>query len=119
AAAVSEEAPGRGAAGEMVMAACFLGVMEISLGNYGSAVECFDQAYIDDTPLIGTHALPARVEAAVRAGRRDLAERALRRLADRVAATGTPLAMGLLARSRALLANPAAAPQGHHEGDAP
>ena len=38
AAAVSEEAPGRGAAGEMAMAASFLGVLEISLGNYGSAL---------------------------------------------------------------------------------
>jgi hypothetical protein len=81
AAAVSEEAPGRGAAGEMALAAYFLGVLEISLGNYGSAVECFDPAYTDDTPLIGTQALPDLVEAAVRAGRRDLAERALRRLA--------------------------------------
>jgi tetratricopeptide (TPR) repeat protein len=115
AAAVSEEAPGRGAAGEMAMAACFLGVLELSLGNYGSALECFDPAYIDDTPLIGTHALPDLVEAAVRAGRRDLAERALRRLADRAAATGTPLAMGLLARSRALLAAPAEARQGYED----
>jgi tetratricopeptide (TPR) repeat protein len=115
AAAVSEEAPGRGAAGEMAMAACFLGVLEISLGNYGSAVECFHSAYTDDTPLIGTHALPDLVEAAVRAGRRDLAERALRRLADRAAATGTPLALGLLARSRALLAAPAEARQGYED----
>ena len=115
AAAVSEEAPGRGAAGEMAMAACFLGVLEISLGNYGSAVQCFDPAYTDDTPLIGTQALPDLVEAAVRAGRRDLAERALQRLADRAAATGTPLALGLLARSRALLAAPAEARQGYED----
>jgi DNA-binding CsgD family transcriptional regulator len=115
AAAVSNEAPGRGAAGEMAMAACFLGVLEISLGNYGSAVQCLDAAYTDDTPLIGTRALPDLVEAAVRAGRRDLAERALQRLADRAAATGTPLALGLLARSRALLAAPAEARQGYED----
>ena len=62
------------------MAAYFLGVLEISLGNYGSAVRCLDPAYTDDTPLVGTQALPDLVEAAVRAGRRDLAERALQRL---------------------------------------
>jgi hypothetical protein len=91
----------------MAMAASFLGVLEISLGNYDSALGCLGAAYTDDTPLVGTQTLPDLVEAAVRAGRRDLAERALRRLADRATATGTPLALGLLARSRALLAAPA------------
>ena len=106
AAAVAGEAPGRGAAGEMAMAAYFLGVLEISLGNYGSALDSLGAAYTDDTPLVGTQVLPELVEAAVRAGRRDLAEGALGRLADRATATGTPLALGLLARSRALLAAP-------------
>jgi hypothetical protein len=112
AAAVAHEAPGRGAAGEMAMAAYFLGVLEISLGNYGSALGFLDPACTDDTPLIGTQVLPELVEAAVHASRRDLAERALGRLADRATATGTPLALGLLARSRALLAAPA---QARHE----
>ncbi|HTF49762.1 MAG TPA: LuxR C-terminal-related transcriptional regulator [Pseudonocardia sp.] len=115
AAAVAREAPGRGAAGEMAMAASFLGVLEISLGNYGAALSCLDPAYTDDTPLIGTQALPELVEAAVRAGRRDLAERALRRLAARATATGTPLALGLLARSRALLDAPTEARQEYED----
>ena len=93
-----------GAVGEMAVAASFLGVLEISLGNYGAAVECLYPAFTDDTPLVGT-ALPDLVEAGVRGGRRDLAERALQRLADRAAATGTPLALGLLARCQALLAD--------------
>jgi DNA-binding CsgD family transcriptional regulator len=97
------------------MAASFLGVLEISLGNYRSAVECLDPAYTDDTPLVGTQALPELVEAGVRAGRRDLAERAFRRLEDRASATGTPLALGLLARSRALLAGPAEARQEYED----
>ena len=97
------------------MAAYFLGVLEISLGNYDSAVGCLGAAYTDDTPLVGTQALPDLVEAAVRAGRRDLAERALGRLADRATATGTPLALGLLARSRALLAAPAGARQEYED----
>src|SRR6185312_6094687 len=82
-----------------------VGVLEISLGNYGSAIGFLDAAYTDDTPVVGTQALPDLVEAAVRAGRRDLAERALQRLADRATATGTPLALGLLARCQALLAD--------------
>ena len=42
-------------------------------------------------------------------------ERALQRLEDRATATGTPLALGLLARSRALLAAPAEARQEYEE----
>jgi hypothetical protein len=97
------------------MAAYFLGVLEISLGNYDSALGCLSAAYTDDTPLVGTQALPDLVEAGVRAGRRDVAERALGRLADRATATGTPLALGLLARSRALLAAPADARQEYED----
>jgi DNA-binding CsgD family transcriptional regulator len=109
AAAVAREAQSRGAAGEMAMAAYFIGVLEISLGNYSSAVGCLHPAYQDDTPLVGTQALPDLVEAAVRAGRRELAERAFHRFEGRATATGTPLALGLLSRSRAMLANPAGA----------
>ena len=115
AAAVAREAPGRSAAGEAAMAASFLGVLEISLGNYGAAVASLKPAYTDDTPLVGTQALPDLVEAAVRDGRRDLAEQALQRLAERAIASGTPLAMGLLARSRALLADPGEAPTMYEE----
>ena len=104
AAAVARETPSRGATGEAALGAYGLGVLEISLGNYDAAVGCLEPAYTDDTPLIATQALPELVEAAVRAGRRDLAESALARLADRATATGTPLALGLLARSEALLA---------------
>jgi len=115
AAAVARDAPGRGALGEMAMASYFLGILEISLGNYDSAVRCLDLAYADDTPLVGTQALPDLVEAAARAGQRDLAERALQRLESRATATGTALALGLLARSRALLAVPAQARQQYED----
>lgn len=108
AAAVDRDARGRGAAGEMALAASFVAVLEISLGNYRSALDRLELVYADDTPLVGTRALPDMVEAAVRTGSRDPAERALHRLAERASATGTPLALGLLARSRALLATGAA-----------
>jgi len=103
AAAVAREAPSRGAAGEAAFAAYALGVLEISLGNYGSAVGCLQPAYLDGTPLIGTQALPDLVEAALRAGRPELAESALQRLAERASASAAPLALGLLARSQALV----------------
>jgi DNA-binding CsgD family transcriptional regulator len=104
AAAVAGEAPGRRAAGEAAFAAHSLGLLEISLGNYGAAVACLIPAFVDGTPLVGTMALPDLVEAAARADQPDLAKAALGRLTDRATAAATPLAAGLLARSRALLA---------------
>jgi DNA-binding CsgD family transcriptional regulator len=103
AAAVAREAPSRGAAGEAALAAYALGVLEVSLGNYAAAVAGLEPAYLDGTPLIGTQALPDLVEASVRAGQRGLAESALQRLAERAGASATPLALGLLARSQALV----------------
>lgn len=115
AAAVAREAPSRGAAGEAAFAAACLGVLELSRGNYAAAVECLRPAWADDTPLVGTRALPDLVEAAVRAGLRPLAEAALSRLSDRTTASGTPLALGLLSRSRALLADAADAGQSYQD----
>jgi DNA-binding CsgD family transcriptional regulator len=105
-AAFARELPSRGVAGERAMAEFCLGVLEISLGNYAPAVRCLEPAFADDTPLVATEALPELVEAAVRAGSVEIAGRALERLAERASATDAPLALGLLARSRALMATP-------------
>ena len=81
-----------------------LAVLELGLGNYQAALRCALAVYEDDAPSMGTRALPDLVEAAARSDEIKLAHAALARLAERALASGTELALGLLARSRALLA---------------
>jgi DNA-binding CsgD family transcriptional regulator len=80
-----------------------LTILELGLGRYESAAASALQVYRDDPPDFGTQILPDLVEAAARSGQLDAAESALERLADRAQAGGTCL--GLLTRSRALLAD--------------
>jgi DNA-binding CsgD family transcriptional regulator len=82
-----------------------LAVLELGLGNYQAALLCALDVYEDDAPLFGTIVLPDLVEAAARCGETRPADAALGQLAERALAAATPLALGLLARSRALLAS--------------
>ncbi len=86
-----------------------LAVLELASGRYRAALTCALEAYLHDPPELGTHILPDLVEAASRTGHRAAATAALDRFTERALASGTPLALGLLARSRALLADDAAA----------
>jgi DNA-binding CsgD family transcriptional regulator len=104
AAALTREARDRQALGDVIMVAYALGVLELSLGNYEAATGWLDQVCEDDGPL-AAYALPDLVEAAARAGRQDTADNALGRLTERATVAGTPLALGLIARSKALLAD--------------
>ena len=106
AAAVTREATGAGR-DTVIFAQYSLAVLELGLGNHQAALRCALSVFQDDHPFLGTHVLPELVEAAARCGETGLAEAALGRLAERAAAAGTPLALGLLARSRALLASDA------------
>ncbi len=81
-----------------------LTVLELSLGRYAEALARGLPIYEDDPPGFGSRILPEIVEAGARAGDHGAALAALGRLADRATASGTPWALGLLARSRALLA---------------
>ena len=53
----------------MAFATSSLALLELGLGNYEAAVAALLPAWTDDTPLVGTRALPDLIEAAVRAGR--------------------------------------------------
>jgi DNA-binding CsgD family transcriptional regulator len=104
AAAVAREATGAGRGAQSLWVQYCLAVLELGLGNYQAALQCALAVYENDAPYFGAQVLPDLVEAATRCGETGLAGAALGRLAERALATGTPLALGLLARSRALLA---------------
>jgi DNA-binding CsgD family transcriptional regulator len=79
--------------------------LELGLGNYEMALAAGVQA-CDDTSVMTQHdALPDIVEAAARTGDAGRATDALKLLTEHARASGTPLALGLLARSAALLAS--------------
>ena len=107
AAAVTREATGAGRSGLSLFGQYCLAVLELGLGNYQAALQYLLDGYQDDGPILGALVLPDLVVAAARCGEAGLAEAALGRLAERALAAGTPLALGLLARSQALLARDA------------
>jgi DNA-binding CsgD family transcriptional regulator len=82
-----------------------LAVLELSLGRYAEAAACARVAFADDNAGAVPRVLPDLVEASVRCGDHGTAKEALRRLEDRAPLAGTPWALGLLARSRALMAD--------------
>ncbi len=105
AAAVVREATGAGRGAQSLWVQYCLAVLELGLGNYQAALQCALVVFQNDAPYFGAQVLPELIEAAARCGETGLAGAALGRLAERALATGTPLALGLLARSRALLAS--------------
>jgi DNA-binding CsgD family transcriptional regulator len=78
--------------------------LELALGRYEDARICALKVFDQDPLYVGSMALGDAVEATVRAGDLEAARTALARLTERAQASGTPWGLGLLARSRALLA---------------
>ena len=78
-------------------------ILELGTGRYDEALRHARAMYDEDAPSQGNHALPLLVEAAVRGGDRSAAALALARFEERAPLAGTPWALGLLARARALM----------------
>jgi DNA-binding CsgD family transcriptional regulator len=85
-------------------------VLELGLGHYQEAMAAAPGAF-EDNPMVSAFAGADFVEAAVRGGDAAAARETLARMASRTPADGPPMTLGLLARSRALLA-------GDHDAEA-
>jgi DNA-binding CsgD family transcriptional regulator len=80
-----------------------IALLEIGLGRYEAACTAAGEACEEPAVFVVTSTLPELVEAAVRSGARELAVSAEHRLAKRARPCRTDWALGILARSRALL----------------
>jgi ATP/maltotriose-dependent transcriptional regulator MalT len=108
--ATSKEAAARGEGYVMFVTEHVTAVLYNGLGNYSAALaalrrQAVDPSYRDGSP----RPMAELVEAAVRSGERRLAGLALDRLAETTSAAGTDWALGIEARSRALLSDGEAA----------
>jgi DNA-binding CsgD family transcriptional regulator len=81
-----------------------LTLLETGLGRYEAALSAARDACEEPGLWIVTATLPELIEAAARSGEREVAAVALGTLRDRAIPAGSHWALGLLARSRALLA---------------
>jgi len=115
AAAYLRESVERGQGADITHVRSALAVLELGLGQYQAALTCALDVYREDLFYLGTLTLPDMVEAAVRAGELETANAALRRLSQRALSSRTPLTLGLLARSQALLADDAHAEASYQE----
>ncbi|MGY1696601.1 ATP-binding protein [Geodermatophilus sp. SYSU D00814] len=106
-------ADGAGDGAEAAVAHYALAVLRNALGDYPAAEEAAARASTSGEYTISNLALPELVEAAVRAGGPERAAAALDQLGARARASGTPWALGLAARSRALTSTGTAA-EGHY-----
>jgi DNA-binding CsgD family transcriptional regulator len=84
-------------------------VLYNGLGHYEAALAPAQSAGERDELMVSVWSLPELVEAAARCGQTDVASTAIEQLSERTSAAGTELALGIEARSRALLSDGALA----------
>jgi DNA-binding CsgD family transcriptional regulator len=104
AAAVTQYATGHGHGWMLAFADYALAVLELGLGNYRAALPG-DPGNFRDNPFLGIVGFPDLIEAASRCGERAIAAEATAEFAARALSNATPIALGLLAMSQALLAD--------------
>jgi DNA-binding CsgD family transcriptional regulator len=93
----------RGVGSALNIASIAMTILEVGDGHYADALAHARRVLDDDPPAFGNQVLPTVVEAGARIGDIETAALALERLAERATVTGTPWALGLLARARALI----------------
>jgi DNA-binding CsgD family transcriptional regulator len=90
-------------------------VLYNGLGRYQEALAPAQSAGDRDELLVSVWSLPELAEAATRSGQADVAHDAIERLSERTSAAGTQLALGIEARSKALLSDGALADRLYRE----
>ena len=114
-AAAVQEASARGNGAEVALAEAALAILHNGLGNYTVALDAAERASESLEPPHAILALPELIEAGARAEQHERAADALAHLEARAGASGTQWALGLAARSRALLSTGADADAKYRE----
>jgi DNA-binding CsgD family transcriptional regulator len=80
-------------------------IADMRIGDFEAAVDAALPVIQHDVPFMVETTLPELIEAAVRSHHRDVARSAFATLAERASTAGTPWALGIRSRCRALLAD--------------
>jgi DNA-binding CsgD family transcriptional regulator len=107
--ALEREATARGDGAVLTAGEYAHALLHNGLGHYEKALAAAQQASAQDELSASSMSLPELVEAAVRSDRPQVAADALERLSERTRAAGTEFALGIEARSRALISEGAPA----------
>ncbi|UNB53849.1 LuxR family transcriptional regulator [Mycolicibacterium sp. YH-1] len=102
-------ASARGEGNEVTVTHYAVAILHNGLGNYSKAVHASLSGLDDDDFGLVGYLLPELIEGATRCGENVIAKDALARLVERTDASGTPTALGVAARSRALVNDGASA----------